>query len=52
MKIRENMPKVFFLLVERGDCYFVTKASNAEIIGASMLIVYDNKDVEPEGFSM
>ena len=46
------MPNRFFLLVERGTCYFVTKAQNAENIGASMLIVYDNQDYEAEGFTM
>ncbi|CAL5228469.1 g11610 [Coccomyxa viridis] len=33
-----------FLLVDRGDCYFVEKAYNAEKAGAKAIIVADYKD--------
>ncbi|CAL8466083.1 g5619 [Coccomyxa elongata] len=33
-----------FLLVERGECYFIEKAYNAEKAGAKAIIVADNKD--------
>ncbi|XP_072974967.1 vacuolar-sorting receptor 1-like isoform X2 [Typha angustifolia] len=35
-----------FLLVDRGDCYFTTKAWNAQNAGAAAILVADNK-VEP-----
>lgn len=31
-----------FLLVERGDCTFVTKAKFGQLYGAKLLIVIDN----------
>ncbi|PKA61785.1 Vacuolar-sorting receptor 1 [Apostasia shenzhenica] len=32
-----------FLLVDRGDCYFTTKAWNAQNAGAAAIVVSDNK---------
>ncbi|KAG0457703.1 hypothetical protein HPP92_022583 [Vanilla planifolia] len=33
-----------FLLVDRGDCYFTTKAWNAQNAGAAAILVADDKD--------
>ncbi|KAJ3680952.1 hypothetical protein LUZ60_015441 [Juncus effusus] len=35
-----------FVLVDRGDCYFTTKAYNAQKAGAAAILVADNK-IEP-----
>ncbi|XP_020575329.1 vacuolar-sorting receptor 1-like isoform X1 [Phalaenopsis equestris] len=35
-----------FILVDRGDCYFTTKAWNAQSVGAAAILVADDK-VEP-----
>lgn len=34
----------FFLMVDRGECKFITKAKHAANIGAKMLIVADNQE--------
>ena len=40
-----------FILIERGNCDFVTKAHFAEIAGAKLAIIIDEKDGEdPSSF--
>lgn len=39
-------------MVDRGNCTFVSKARYAELAGAKMLIVVDNKDEVSESVVM
>ena len=38
----KTYPTPFILMVDRGDCTFVTKARNAQQMGATALVVADN----------
>lgn len=42
----KSTPRIVFLLAERGNCTFVEKARQAQLYGAEMLIITDNKAYE------
>lgn len=42
--IINNKDCLFFLMVDRGNCKMIEKAKHASNIGASLLIIADNKD--------
>ena len=44
--------KNFFLVAQRGDCPFVTKAQYAQIMGASLMIIIDNIEENVDEFIM
>ena len=41
---RDSSSTPVIALVDRGDCFFIEKASNAEKAGAAALIVADDRD--------
>ena len=41
---RDSSSSPVIALVDRGDCFFIEKASNAEKAGAAALIVADDRD--------
>lgn len=42
IKTTSELPDSFFLVIERGSCMFVQKASYGQMAGAKMIIIVDN----------
>ncbi|EGR33420.1 pa domain protein [Ichthyophthirius multifiliis] len=43
-QLDQTNTSIYFLLIERGECSFVTKAYNAQLIGASVVIFVKKKN--------
>ena len=48
-KVAMELPVI---LIERGDCTFVTKVRNVEKAGANIALIGDNKEEDSEVFIM
>ena len=48
----EEMFFTFAVLVERGNCTFVTKAKHAQTLGANMVVIVDSLEEHSENLVM